>query len=186
MEHQQKSGYGASATAEGVDDIDQETAEDLKKRKRLEAQAIERKGAAEKKKKAASEAAKEADARQFDIVDEPVTPAPLKPSLLLGSKIGSLSHFSSPLTKVLEVGKEIVIQNIPSPIIDYLVDRGLIGPGSLMNSSQYTEIPANCILIHIPWHEDEYSLSNFLVPTKPEKMRAVLVAKFDIDPNTNR
>jgi hypothetical protein len=274
MEHQQKSGYGASATAEGVDDIDHETAGELKKRKIMEAKAIERKEAGEKKKKFASEAAKEAEARQFDIQDhQPQLPA----ESLKGSNVASHSNSSSLLTKVLEVGQGIVIHNIPhsgrglvstvlirksqhicyydgnrvdattgqilmickrtrdailtlpqniqtqlralqysktwavtlnrgtniklfggtprdvvidgtiaaSPIIDHLVNRGLIGPGSLMNSSQKTGIPPNCCLIFIPWHENSYSLANYFVPTMSEKMMAVLVAKFDIPANTH-
>ncbi len=57
--------------------------------------------------------------------DEPVVPAPLKPSLV-GSKTGSLSD----LSKVLEVGKGIVIQNIPNS------GRGLVNT-IFMQKSQY-------------------------------------------------
>ncbi len=71
-----------------------------------------------------------------------------------------------------------------SPILDYLVDRGLIGPGALMNSSYGTGKAPNCILIFVPWHQDNYALSNFFVPQQSEIMMAILVAKFDIPPNT--
>lgn len=71
-----------------------------------------------------------------------------------------------------------------SPLLDYLVDRGLIGPGSLMNSSYGTGIPANCILIFVPWPVECYSLANFFVPTESERMIPVLVAKCKIAPNT--
>ncbi len=267
LQHQRKSGYGVHATTsllEGIDADDHETAEELKKRKNLEAKAVERKEASEKKKKDASNEKAAQEARQFDIEPQPELPAQ------------SLSNFSSPLTTVLEVGQGIVIRNIPnsgrglvstipirksqyicnydgnrvdatsgkvlmycnrtrdavlhlppqvqeklralqysktwavtvnrgsnitkfgggrdvvidgtiaaSHLLDIVVNRGLIGPGSVMNSSQKTGIPANCILIFIPWHESCYSTANFFVPTGSEKMMAVLVAKFDILPNTH-
>jgi hypothetical protein len=54
-----------------------------------------------------------------------------------------------------------------------------------MNSSFRSGTPANCSLIFIPWQENSYSLANSFFPTTSEKMMAVLVAKFDIPPNTN-
>ncbi len=83
--------------------------------------------------------------------------------------------------------RDIVIDGTiaASRLLDHLVDRGLIGPGSLMNSSDKTGIPANCSLIFIPWQENSYSLANSFFPTKSEKMMAVIVAKVDIPPNTN-
>lgn len=73
-----------------------------------------------------------------------------------------------------------------SALLDSLVDRGLIGPGALMNSSNGTGTgkAPNCILIFVPWHQDDYALSNFFVPQQSEIMMAILVAKFDIPPNT--
>jgi hypothetical protein len=72
-----------------------------------------------------------------------------------------------------------------SSIFYNLVSRGHIGPGSLMNSSQNTEIPANCSLIFISWNDNCHSVANFFVPTMSEKMMAVLVANINIPPNTH-
>jgi hypothetical protein len=45
-----------------------------------------------------------------------------------------------------------------SALLDSLVDRGLIGSGALMNSSNGTGTgkAPNCILIFVPWHQDDY------------------------------
>ena len=71
-----------------------------------------------------------------------------------------------------------------SPLLDSFVDRGLIGPGSLMNSSQNTGMRPNCILIFVPWPSNCFSVANFFVPTTSEMMMAILVAKCYIPPNT--
>ncbi len=91
MQHQEKSGYGVSAVAKGVDGDELETAEVLKKKKKLEAKAIGRKKVAERIQMVAKEAAKEAEIPQVGL---PRTE--LYQSQVV--HVGSLSNYSSLLS----------------------------------------------------------------------------------------